>query len=69
MFVLNSLFQNLYEDMKRRIDPTVAKGCISEEVKDEHKGFSEWSSKITKQDHHSIVQVITAVEFIIQPKF
>ncbi|KAK6154480.1 hypothetical protein DH2020_008728 [Rehmannia glutinosa] len=47
---------DLYQDMKRRIDSAGAKGCIPEEIKDEHKGFSEWNSRITKQDHQSIVQ-------------
>ncbi|KAK6133030.1 hypothetical protein DH2020_033240 [Rehmannia glutinosa] len=50
--------KNQYEDMKRRIDSAGAKGCIPEEIKDEHKGFSEWNSRITKQDHQSIVQIL-----------
>ncbi|KAK6133039.1 hypothetical protein DH2020_033194 [Rehmannia glutinosa] len=50
--------KNHYEDMKRRIDSAGAKGCIPEEIKDEHKGFSEWNSRITKQDHQSIVQIL-----------
>ncbi|KAK4398632.1 Cellulose synthase-like protein E6 [Sesamum angolense] len=35
-----------------------AKGCIPEEIRDQHKGFSEWNSKVTKQDHQSIVQIL-----------
>ncbi|KAL0443267.1 UNVERIFIED_CONTAM: Cellulose synthase-like protein E6 [Sesamum latifolium] len=49
--------KELYEDMKSRIESTAAKGCVPEEIKDQHKGFSEWNSKVTKQDHHSIVQM------------
>ncbi|XAR56805.1 Cellulose synthase (UDP-forming) [Bertholletia excelsa] len=49
--------KKLFEDMKRRIEMAVEVG-ISEEIKNQHKGFSEWSSKVTKQDHHSIVQII-----------
>ncbi|KAI3466411.1 hypothetical protein Pfo_023074 [Paulownia fortunei] len=50
--------KNLYEDMKSRMDSAGANGCIPQEIKDEHKGFSEWTSRITKQDHQSIVQIL-----------
>ncbi|KAL0362936.1 UNVERIFIED_CONTAM: Cellulose synthase-like protein E6 [Sesamum calycinum] len=50
--------KELYEDMKSRIDSAAAKGCIPEEISDQHKGFSEWNSKVTKQDHQSIVQIL-----------
>ncbi|PIN09522.1 Cellulose synthase (UDP-forming) [Handroanthus impetiginosus] len=50
--------KKLYEDMKSRIDSAAAKGGVPEEIKDKHKGFSEWNSKITKQDHQSIVQIL-----------
>ncbi|KAL0306238.1 UNVERIFIED_CONTAM: Cellulose synthase-like protein E6 [Sesamum radiatum] len=50
--------KELYEDMKSRIDSAAAKGCIPEEIRDQHKGFSEWNSKVTKQDHQSIVQIL-----------
>ncbi|XP_031259712.1 cellulose synthase-like protein E6 [Pistacia vera] len=48
-----------YEDMKHRIESIMAKGSISEEVRSQHKGFSEWyNSEVTKQNHQSIVQII-----------
>ncbi|KAL6543080.1 hypothetical protein OROHE_010600 [Orobanche hederae] len=50
--------KNMYEDTKSRIGRVREKGCVPEEIKAEHKGFSEWSSGITKQDHHSIVQIL-----------
>ncbi|KAL0310936.1 UNVERIFIED_CONTAM: Cellulose synthase-like protein E6 [Sesamum angustifolium] len=48
----------MYEDMKRRIESAGEKGCVPQEIKDRHKGFLEWGSKITKQDHQSIVQIL-----------
>ncbi|KAL0353500.1 UNVERIFIED_CONTAM: Cellulose synthase-like protein E6 [Sesamum angustifolium] len=50
--------KELYEDMKSRIDSAAAKGCIPEEIRDQHKGFSEWNSKVKKHDHQSIVQIL-----------
>ncbi|KAL2473126.1 Cellulose synthase-like protein E1 [Forsythia ovata] len=50
--------KKLYEDMKTRIVSAVEKGCLSNEIKGQHKGFSEWNSKVTKKDHQSIVQIL-----------
>ncbi|KAI3456800.1 hypothetical protein Pfo_013463 [Paulownia fortunei] len=50
--------KQLYEDMKSRIDSAAGKGCVPKEIMDQHKGFSEWNSKVTKQDHQSIVQIL-----------
>ncbi|KAK9269765.1 hypothetical protein L1049_001543 [Liquidambar formosana] len=50
--------KKLYESMKNRIDSVVEMGCISKEMRDQHKGFLEWNSKVTKWDHQSIVQII-----------
>ncbi|GFQ03077.1 cellulose synthase-like protein e1 [Phtheirospermum japonicum] len=50
--------KNMYEDMKSRIDTVRANGCVPKEIKDKHKGFLEWDSGITKQDHQSIVQIL-----------
>ncbi|CAA2986859.1 cellulose synthase E6 [Olea europaea subsp. europaea] len=55
---LKENFQKLYEDMKRRIESAVEKGCISNDIKDQHRGFLEWNSKVTKKDHQSIVKII-----------
>ncbi|CAI9088198.1 OLC1v1022463C1 [Oldenlandia corymbosa var. corymbosa] len=53
-----SKVKKLYEDMNIRIETALKNGGISPEVKEKHKGFSEWSSKTTKNDHQSIVQVL-----------
>lgn len=58
--------KRLYEEMEKRIDSTVEKGMIPKEVTDQHKGFSEWNSIVTKQDHQSIVQVILVSSTKIQ---
>ncbi|RVX14697.1 Cellulose synthase-like protein E6 [Vitis vinifera] len=50
--------KKLYEEMKNRIESAVEVGSIPKEVRDQHKGFSEWDSKITKKDHQSIVQIL-----------
>uniref|UniRef100_M1CX26 Cellulose synthase CslE n=1 Tax=Solanum tuberosum TaxID=4113 RepID=M1CX26_SOLTU len=50
--------KKLYEDMKSRIEASIENGSIPNEIKAQHKGFSEWNTKVTKQDHHSIVQIL-----------
>ncbi|KAL3537194.1 hypothetical protein ACH5RR_000560 [Cinchona calisaya] len=50
--------KKLYEDMKSRIETVVQKGAIPKEIKEKHKGFSEWNSKIARNDHQSIVQIL-----------
>ncbi|KAF7815987.1 cellulose synthase-like protein E6 [Senna tora] len=50
--------KKLYEDMKSEIELVVEKGKVPEEIRKQHKGFSEWNSKTTKKDHQSIVQII-----------
>ncbi|KAL7186770.1 hypothetical protein ACSBR2_028486 [Camellia fascicularis] len=50
--------KKLYEDMKFRIERAAEMGSISKEVKDQHKGFAEWNSQVTKQNHQSIVQIL-----------
>ncbi|KAI8553032.1 hypothetical protein RHMOL_Rhmol06G0313800 [Rhododendron molle] len=50
--------KKLYEDMKCRIESAIKKGGISKDTRDQHKGFSEWNSEVTKQDHQSIVQIL-----------
>ena len=47
--------------MENRIKPAVKMGTIPKETRDQHKGFSEWNSKVMKQDHQSIVQVILTI--------
>lgn len=60
------LHQQFYDEMKGRIDSAAAKRCVPEHIRDQHKGFSEWNSKVEKQDHQSIVQVILILYSILQ---
>lgn len=54
-----SVIKKLYEEMKNRIDVAIQNGTIPQEIRDQHKGFSEWSlSKVSKYDHQSIVQIL-----------
>ncbi|KAL4618569.1 hypothetical protein ACB092_06G020300 [Castanea dentata] len=50
--------KKLYKEMEGRIESAIEMGKIPKELKDQHKGFSEWNSNVTKQDHQSIVQII-----------
>jgi hypothetical protein len=52
-----SFVQDLYEEMTERIDSAARSGKVPEEIKVQHKGFSEWNTGITSKDHHPIVQV------------
>ncbi|KAF5950407.1 hypothetical protein HYC85_012400 [Camellia sinensis] len=58
IITLSVRLNKLYEDIKFRIEAATEKGSISKEVKDQHKGFLEWNSQVTKQDHQSIVQIL-----------
>ena len=44
--------------MASRIETVVEEGGIPKEIKEKHKGFSEWNSLIARNDHQSIVQVL-----------
>ncbi|XP_010252797.1 PREDICTED: cellulose synthase-like protein E6 [Nelumbo nucifera] len=48
----------LYEDMRNRIETAVELGRIPEEIKGQHKGFWEWKSRVSKRDHHTILQIL-----------
>ncbi|KAG5546735.1 hypothetical protein RHGRI_018792 [Rhododendron griersonianum] len=56
--VISTVLSKLYEEMKCRIESAIEKGSISKDIRDQHKGFSEWNSEVTKQDHQSIVQIL-----------
>ena len=43
--------------MTERIDTAALSGKISEEVKENHKGFHEWDQENTSKNHQPIVQV------------
>ncbi|XP_027064860.1 cellulose synthase-like protein E6 isoform X2 [Coffea arabica] len=53
-----SKVKKLYEDMASRIETVVEEGGIPKEIKEKHKGFSEWNSLIARNDHQSIVQIL-----------
>jgi len=53
-----SVVKDLYEGMTERIDSVVRSGKVSEEMKVNHKGFSEWNTGGTSKDHHPIVQIL-----------
>uniref|UniRef100_A0A0D9XEV2 Uncharacterized protein n=1 Tax=Leersia perrieri TaxID=77586 RepID=A0A0D9XEV2_9ORYZ len=53
-----SFIKDLYEDMRERIDTAVMSGKITEEIKLKHKGFKEWNSEITSNNHQPIVQIM-----------
>ncbi|KAG5053464.1 hypothetical protein JHK87_005662 [Glycine soja] len=50
--------KNLYKDMKSEIESAVARGEVPDNAMNQHRGFSEWNPKITKQNHQPIVQII-----------
>lgn len=45
--------------MKKRIEEVIESGRVPDEVRAEHRGFLEWDSKFTKQNHQSVVQVLS----------
>jgi hypothetical protein len=55
--LLCSYGQGLYEEMTERIDSAVRSASVPEEIRENHKGFSEWNTGITSKDHQPIVQV------------
>ena len=52
--------------MKTRIEAVTSKGSVSEELKNQHKGFLEWNSNVTKQNHQPIVQVNTYIFHLVK---
>nr|POF22859.1 cellulose synthase-like protein e6 [Quercus suber] len=50
--------KKLYKQMENRIDSAIEMGEIPKEIRVQHKGFSEWNSKVTKQDHQSVVKIM-----------
>lgn len=55
--------------MKGRIEAVCSKGSVPEELKNQHKGFLEWSSNVTKQNHQPIVQVNTCIFQLVKGFF
>ena len=50
--------QRLYEDIENKIVTATKLGRISEEVRLDHKGFSQWDSFSSRRDHDTIFQVL-----------
>ncbi|KAJ6408616.1 hypothetical protein OIU84_011864 [Salix udensis] len=50
--------KKLYGDMKNRIEVTSKQGQVSEDIRKEHKGFSEWDFVSSRHDHQTIVQIL-----------
>ncbi|KAF9679331.1 hypothetical protein SADUNF_Sadunf06G0003900 [Salix dunnii] len=48
----------LYGDMKNWIKVTSKQDQVSEEIRKEHKGFSEWDFVSSRHDHQAIVQIL-----------
>ncbi|KAJ4799271.1 Cellulose synthase family protein [Rhynchospora pubera] len=48
----------LYEEMTSRVDAIVKSGKVPEELKANHKGFSQWQSEMTSKKHPPIVQIL-----------
>ncbi|KAF8781062.1 hypothetical protein HU200_001034 [Digitaria exilis] len=53
-----SFGQGLYEEMTERIDSVVKSGEVPEQIRVNHKGFSEWNTGCTSKDHQPIVQIL-----------
>ncbi|KAF8697234.1 hypothetical protein HU200_036099 [Digitaria exilis] len=53
-----SFVKGLYQEMTERIDSAVRSGEVPEQIRVNHKGFSEWNMGCTSKDHQPIVQVV-----------
>lgn len=50
----------MYENMKRRVEDVVEKGCISDDYKTSvsaAKAFGKWGEDFTPLDHQAVVEV------------
>ncbi|XVE50863.1 hypothetical protein DITRI_Ditri01bG0198100 [Diplodiscus trichospermus] len=53
-----AIIKKLYEDMKNQIENAVKLGRLPEEVQLRHKGFSQWDSYASRNDHDTILQIL-----------
>ncbi|XP_041025129.1 cellulose synthase-like protein E6 [Juglans microcarpa x Juglans regia] len=53
-----SSVKKAYENMKQRIETVTKLGQIPEEIRKEHKGFSEWNLVANRRDHQTILQIL-----------
>ncbi|KAI3434149.1 2OG-FeII_Oxy_2 domain-containing protein [Psidium guajava] len=50
--------KNLYKDMKRRIEAMAELGRVPDDVRKQHKGFTEWDFISSRRDHQTILQIL-----------
>ncbi|KAI4306231.1 hypothetical protein L6164_029523 [Bauhinia variegata] len=50
--------KKLYENMEKRIENVAKLGRVTEEIRSNHKGFSQWKSYSSRQDHDAIIQIL-----------
>ncbi|KAK9089915.1 hypothetical protein Scep_028997 [Stephania cephalantha] len=50
--------KKLYDEMEHRIETATKFGRVSDEIRAQHKGFSEWDSVSSPRDHQTIVQIL-----------
>ncbi|KAK2984236.1 hypothetical protein RJ640_010195, partial [Escallonia rubra] len=53
-----ALLQKSYEELKKRIDDAMKLGQISDELRNEHKGFCKWDLVSNRRDHQTILQIL-----------
>ncbi|KAA8527077.1 hypothetical protein F0562_008694 [Nyssa sinensis] len=53
-----TLIKKLYKDMENRIESAAKLGRISEEVRLQHKGFSQWNSFSSRRDHDTFLEIL-----------
>ncbi|GLT65510.1 hypothetical protein SLA2020_379400 [Shorea laevis] len=52
------MIKKLYEDMKIRIETTTKFGSVSNNMRQQHKGFREWDLVSSRRDHQTILQIL-----------
>ncbi|XP_017979632.1 PREDICTED: cellulose synthase-like protein E1 [Theobroma cacao] len=50
--------KKLYKDMENRIEAAAKPGCLSEELRSKHEGFSRWDSYVSQRDHDTMLQIL-----------
>ncbi|KAK9005226.1 hypothetical protein V6N11_042670 [Hibiscus sabdariffa] len=53
-----TIMKELYSDMKNRVENVAKLGRLPEEVHLRHKGFSQWDSYSSANDHDTILQIL-----------
>ncbi|GAB4858547.1 hypothetical protein Ancab_010022 [Ancistrocladus abbreviatus] len=50
--------KSLYQEMADRIERITGLGRVPDEVRNEHEGFSQWESYISKNDHDTFLKIV-----------